>query len=95
MPVPRESSLSDDSRARWAVRRQLLTLINDAGGRRRLIYLKAPPELLARRLSLRADRFDANAAFPITDEQLIGYIAAFEEPQGEGEEIILVADDHT
>jgi predicted kinase len=65
-------------------------LVDDAGGRWRLVYLKATTEVLRRRLALRKDRFDANAAFPITEETLAGYVAAFEEPHGEGEETMLV-----
>ena len=76
-----------------ATRDQYKKLVQDAGGRWRLVYLQASPELLRRRLSRRADRFEANAAFPITDELLNAYISAFEEPHGEGEEIILVGDD--
>jgi len=41
----------------------------------------------------RAERLDANAAFPITEQTLAFYLRAFEEPQDEGEEVILVADD--
>ncbi len=59
-----------------------------------LIYLNAPPEPLRQRLCARADRFDANTAFPITDE-LLGCMAAFEKPQGEGDEVILVTGDET
>ena len=76
-----------------AARDEYKKLVQDAGGRWRLVYLKASPELLRRRLSRRAGRFDANAAFPITAEVLDAYISAFEEPQGEGEELILVVDD--
>ena len=68
-------------------------LISDAGGACRLVYLKAEPELLRKRLAQRAERFDANAAFPITDQTLAMYLRVFEEPRGEGEEVILVADD--
>ena len=32
--------------------------------------------------------FDANAAFPITDDILAAYLDAFEEPSGEGEELV-------
>jgi predicted kinase len=78
-----------------ATREEYKKLITGAGGRWRLVYLKASREQLIRRLSRRADRFDADAAFPITDELLDRYLAAFEEPQGEGEEVILVTDDET
>ncbi len=71
-----------------AARDRYKRLIEDAGGSWRLIYLKADQVLLRRRLLERSGRFDANAAFPITDELLTSYAAGFEEPQGEGEEII-------
>jgi predicted kinase len=62
-------------------------LIEDNGGEWRLIYLKASPELLLRRLKERNKRTDANA-FPVTEEKLREYIGRFEEPQDEGEEIV-------
>lgn len=63
-------------------------LVVAAGGRWRLIYLKTDPDVLRERLNTRRRRFDANAAFPITDGILADYLAAFEEPSGEGEEIV-------
>ncbi len=54
----------------------------------RLIYLKASPDVLMRRLRERNKRTDANA-FPVTEEMLRNFIARFEEPYREGEEIIL------
>lgn len=83
----------DNSLWSRAAREEYKKVVDDAGGRWRLVYLKAATDLLRRRLSLRTDRFDANAAFPITDETLAGYVAAFEEPHGEGEETILVSVD--
>ena len=62
--------------------------ITDAGGQVRLIYLKASPECLRRRLRLRSLRRDANAAFEITDTILNGYLQDFEAPRGEGELVI-------
>jgi len=53
-----------------------------------LVHLKADPVLLRERLDSRAQRFDANAAFPITEDTMAGYLAGFEEPLGEGEEVI-------
>jgi len=44
--------------------------------------------VLQRRLADRAQRFDANAAFPITDEILSAYLSGFEVPSGEGEEVV-------
>jgi predicted kinase len=72
-------------------RDQYKRLVEQAGGRWRLIYLQADPELLRRRLTARAARFDANAAFPITDDLLAQYLDNFEPPADEGEEIIVVA----
>ncbi|MDQ3600408.1 MAG: hypothetical protein M3408_03980 [Actinomycetota bacterium] len=63
-------------------------LIEDVGGRRRLLYLKVDPALLRQRLDERSRRFDANAAFPITQDLLTSYFADFEEPNGEGEEVL-------
>jgi len=67
-------------------------LIEAAGGRWRLIHLDAAPEVLRRRLAARAERFDADAAFEITGELLDRYLASFEPPIGEGEEVITVTD---
>jgi len=43
---------------------------------------------LRKRLKARSQRFDANAAFPITEETLNNFLNSFEEPQGEGEIVI-------
>jgi len=67
-------------------------LVEAAGGTWRLIYLQVDPVVLRLRLDNRADRFDANAAFPITRDILAGYLARFEEPQGEGEEVLRLGD---
>ena len=70
-------------------RRQLYkTLIENAGGSWKLIYLKAHPDELRKRLLLRSERFDANASFKITDELLSSYLKGFEEPLNEGEIVI-------
>jgi hypothetical protein len=63
-------------------------LIEELGGRWRLLYLRVGSQELRRRLAERNERFDANAAFPIGAERLAGYLASFEEPHGEGEEVI-------
>ncbi len=63
-------------------------LIEQAGGTWRLVYLKVDLEELRRRLTRRNARPEPNAAFPITDEVLTGYLNSFEEPEGEGEEIV-------
>ena len=62
-------------------------LIENHGAEWRLIYFKASPEVMTRRLKDRNKRTDANA-FPVTKEMLHGFIARFEEPHDEGEEII-------
>jgi predicted kinase len=62
-------------------------LIEENGGEWKLIYLKASPEVLMSRLKERNQRTDANA-FPVTEQKLREYIKRFEEPNGEGEEII-------
>ncbi len=71
-----------------AARDRYKRIIEDAGGTWRLLHLKADPEVLRQRLQDRSRRFDANAAFPITDELLTSYTAGFEEPHDEGEEVI-------
>ena len=76
-----------------ARRQEYKDLIERAGGRWRLIYLQADPALLRQRLYKRAERIDANAAFPNTDELLADYLLAFEPPHGEGEELVVATDD--
>lgn len=67
-------------------------LVEHAGGRWRLIYLAAEETLLRERLARRAGRFDADAAFPITDDVLARFVEGFEVPSGEGEEVVVVTD---
>ncbi len=62
-------------------------LVEATGGTWRLIYLKVDPVVLRQRLNDRAGRFDANAAFPIKQGTLAAYLAGFEEPRGEGEDV--------
>jgi hypothetical protein len=47
---------------------------------------------LRERLHGRVARFDANAAFPITEGVLARYLDSFEPPSGEGEEIVVASD---
>lgn len=63
-------------------------MIEQAGGRWRLVYLKVDTEELRRRLAARNVQVNANAAFPITETILDRYLHDFEEPQDEGEEIV-------
>jgi predicted kinase len=62
-------------------------LVEDNGGQWKLIYLKASPEVLVKRLRERNKQTHANA-FPVTEEKLQEYIERFEEPMNEGEEVI-------
>lgn len=63
-------------------------LIENSGGKWRLIYLKVHPDELRKRLKIRSQRFDANAAFEITEEILTTFLNGFEEPRDEGEIVI-------
>ncbi|MCU9613472.1 ATP-binding protein [Caldibacillus lycopersici] len=62
-------------------------LIEESGGKWKLIYLKVHPDDLRKRLKIRNQRFDANA-FPITEELLASYLDGFEVPIGKGEIVI-------
>jgi predicted kinase len=69
-------------------RNEYKKLIEDEGGEWKLIYLKVHPNDLRERLRIRSQRFDANAAFTITEEILSSFLKGFEVPSGEGEIII-------
>ncbi|UNX55030.1 ATP-binding protein [Georgenia sp. TF02-10] len=72
---------------RRADREEYKALVEAAGGRWRLVYFTIDPELLHRRTAARRARGDADA-FPVTPELLDQFIATFEVPEGEGEEVI-------
>ncbi|WP_084375139.1 AAA family ATPase [Neobacillus soli] len=78
----------DSSFWRQSERVEYKHLIENAGGKWRLIYLKVNPNELHERLKIRSNRFDANAAFPITEEILTSFLNGFEVPIGEGEIVI-------
>lgn len=63
-------------------------LIEENGGEWKLIYLKVHPNDLRKRLKIRSQRFDANAAFPITEKVLTSFLKGFEVPTDEGEIVI-------
>lgn len=69
-------------------RNEYKKLIEDAGGEWKLVYLKVDPRDLRERLRIRSQRFDANAAFTITDEILNSFLNGFEVPSGEGEVVL-------
>ncbi|MDQ0060845.1 YfiT family bacillithiol transferase [Paenibacillus harenae] len=69
-------------------RNEYKKLIEVAGGEWELVYLKVPPDELRERLRIRSERFDANAAFTITEQLLTSFLNGFETPSGEGEIVI-------
>ncbi|MFI0107889.1 ATP-binding protein [Streptomyces globisporus] len=62
-------------------------LAEDAGGRPRLLYFPVDQEELLRRLAARNRRADANA-LAVTESALSDFVARFEPPHDEGEEIV-------
>jgi predicted kinase len=56
----------------------------------KLLVLRVPPAVLRQRLRGRNERRDANAAFPIHEDQLDSYLRGFEWPSGEGETLLPV-----
>lgn len=63
-------------------------LIEQHGGQWVLVHLNVEPDELRRRLRIRSERFDANAAFTITEEILTRFLDGFETPAGEGERVV-------
>lgn len=63
--------------------------IEEHGGRWRLLYFKVPPEELWRRIERRNESPGANAVY-ISREVFDMMLGWFEEPSGEGEEVIEV-----
>ncbi len=53
-----------------------------------LVYLDVDVATLRERLTRRSERFDANAAFSITEAQMLTYLEGFEVPQDEGEIVL-------
>jgi predicted kinase len=72
---------------RRAEREAYKRMVEDAGGRWRLIYLKVDRAELLRRLGERNLRTDANA-LAVTPEMLGDFYARFDEPLDEGQEIV-------
>jgi predicted kinase len=62
-------------------------LVEAHGGRWRLLYFKVDREVLGQRLADRNRRADANA-LTVTPTALEDFIARFEEPADEGEELV-------
>jgi predicted kinase len=58
-------------------------LVEEHGGRWRLLYFKVDREVLLQRLADRNRRRDANA-MPLLPADLEDFIARFDEPEGEG-----------
>ncbi|MED1863755.1 AAA family ATPase [Fictibacillus nanhaiensis] len=68
-------------------RNEYKKLIENCGGKWKLIYLKVHPDELRKRLKIRNQRFDANS-FPISEERLTSYLKGFEIPSDEGEIVV-------
>lgn len=68
-------------------RDQYKQLIENSGGKWKLIYIKVHPDDLRERIKIRNKRVDANA-FPVTEEMLDSYLNGFEIPKDEGEIVI-------
>jgi len=84
----KQNIVVDSSFWRRSERNEYKQIIENAGGKWRLIYLKVKPDELRERLKIRNERFDANAAFPITEDILSSFINGFEAPIDEGEIVI-------
>ena len=67
-------------------RDEVKELVEAAGGAWRLVYFEVGQDELLRRLAERNRRGDANALL-VTPEALDDFIARFESPSGEGEEL--------
>ncbi|MEU2354586.1 ATP-binding protein [Streptomyces misionensis] len=70
-----------------AARDEWKKLVEEAGGRWRLLYFPVPREELLCRLAERSQRQDGNA-LTVTELALDDFYARFEPPHDEGEEII-------
>ncbi|MFF6786839.1 AAA family ATPase [Streptomyces sp. NPDC012510] len=70
-----------------SARQEWKKLVEEAGGRWRLLYFPVSREELLRRLEERNGREDANA-LTVTQSALDDFYARFEPPHDEGEEII-------
>ncbi|GGB55730.1 hypothetical protein [Fictibacillus barbaricus] len=68
--------------------KQYKKIIEEDGGMWKLIYLKAHPNDLRKRLKIRRQRFDAKASFTIIEEILTSFLNGFETPTGKGETVI-------
>jgi predicted kinase len=84
----RQPAVVDSSFWSRAHRDSYKELIENAGGAWRLVYLRAPENLLRERLEERGRRFDANAAFPIGADELTKFLKDFQTPIDEGEMVI-------
>lgn len=63
-------------------------LVEEAGGAWRLLYFKADRDLLLDRLAERNRRLGDPNALQVSREALEDFIGRFEEPSGEGEQVI-------
>ncbi|MGI9002468.1 MAG: AAA family ATPase [Pseudonocardia sp.] len=85
-----QSVVLDHGRWRAYERDVYKKLVTDAGGRWRLLYFQSFREVLLSRLADRNTRAqDDGAAMLITPSALDDFFDRFDEPHGEGEEILL------
>ena len=89
--VQKQPAVVDSSFWSRAHRDSYKDLIVRAGGTWRLVYLSASEALLRDRLEERGRRFDANAAFPIGEDALAGFLENFQAPSDEGEMVVAVS----
>jgi predicted kinase len=82
-----QSVILDQGLWRRADRDSCKRLVEEHGGRWRLLYFKVSRATLLERLAERNQRGDANA-LAVTAEALDDFIARFDEPVGEGEEVV-------
>jgi predicted kinase len=85
----KQSLVIDYSFWKRSNREKYRALIESYGVECIILFLKVDYGTLKSRLKNRSSRFDANAAFPVTDEILDQYYTGFQEPVNEGEIIIL------
>ncbi|HWA60981.1 MAG TPA: ATP-binding protein [Caulobacteraceae bacterium] len=63
-------------------------LVEAHGGTWRIVFMAADRATLSARLRTRSRRFDANAAFEVTEERLDQFMRSFEAPDGEDEIVV-------
>ena len=78
----------DSSFWRRETRDRYKALIVEHGCHWDLVYLDVEVATLRERLTRRSDRFDANAAFSISEALMLAYLEGFEAPDDEGKIVL-------